>query len=91
MTAVALVGGTFSASAHITKAGNRAMINTSSEPLSNWAASFSEELTMLCVLWKAFYHPWALFRFLLVFFIFAIWLLPKLWHSLRWGFQRLST
>ncbi|MDY7544977.1 DUF4126 domain-containing protein [Glaciimonas sp. CA11.2] len=90
-TAAALVGGTFAASAHATKAGSRAMINTSPEPLSNWAASFSEDVTVLGALWAAFYHPWVLFGFLLVFFIFAIWLLPKLWRSLRWVFQRLST
>ncbi|KAF3997934.1 DUF4126 domain-containing protein [Glaciimonas immobilis] len=90
-TAAALVGGTFAASAHATKAGSRAMINTSPEPLSNWAASFTEDVSVLGVLWAAFYHPWILFGFLLVFFIFAIWLLPKLWRSLRWVFQRLST
>ncbi|MGS0743311.1 DUF4126 domain-containing protein [Glaciimonas sp. GG7] len=90
-TAAALLGGTVAAGAHATKASSRAMINTSPEPLSNWTASVTEDLSVLGVLWAAFYHPWILFGFLLVFFIFAIWLLPKLWRSLRWVFHRLST
>ncbi|MQR01672.1 DUF4126 domain-containing protein [Glaciimonas soli] len=86
----ALLGGTFAAGAHATKAGSRAMINTSPEPLSNWTASISEDATVLGALWAAFFHPWVLFAFLIVFFVFAIWLLPKLWRGLRWIFQRFS-
>lgn len=41
--AAGLVGGTITASTHATKAGARAIINTSPEPFSNWAASFTEE------------------------------------------------
>lgn len=90
-TAAALVGGTFALGAHATKAGSRAIINTTPEPLSNWTASFSEDATVLGGLWAAFFHPWLLFVFLLLFFLFAIWLLPKLWRGLRWVFQRLAT
>ncbi|MDP5008943.1 MAG: DUF4126 domain-containing protein, partial [Glaciimonas sp.] len=79
----AILGGTFAAGAHATKAGSRAMINTSPEPLSNWTASVSEDATVLGALWAAFFHPYILFGFLIVFFVFAIWLLPKLWRGLR--------
>lgn len=90
-TAVAgILGGTFAAGAHATKAGSRALINTSPEPLTNWTASVSEDATVLAGLWAAFYHPWVLAVFLLVFFAIAIWLLPKLWRGLRWLFHRLS-
>ena len=90
-TMAAILGGTFAAGAHATKAGSRALINTSPEPFSNWAASFSEDVAVLGGLWAAFFHPWVLFGFLAVFFIIALWLLPKLWRGLKWLFRRLST
>jgi uncharacterized membrane protein len=89
-TIAALLGGTIAAGAHFTKAGSRALINTSPEPFSNWAASFSEEAAVIGGLWAAFFHPWLLFAFLAAFFILALWLLPKLWRSLRWLFRKLS-
>jgi hypothetical protein len=88
--AAGIIGGTFAAGAHATKAGSRALINTSPEPLTNWTASVSEDATVLAGLWAAFYHPWVLAVFLIVFFAIAIWLLPKLWRGLRWLFHRLS-
>ncbi|GIZ53955.1 DUF4126 domain-containing protein [Noviherbaspirillum aridicola] len=91
-TAVAgLLGGTFAAGAHLTKAGSRALINTSPEPFSNWAASFSEDVAVVGALFAAFYHPWLLFAILVVFFLVAIWLMPKLWRGMRWLFRKLST
>jgi len=91
-TAVAgILGGTFAAGAHATKAGSRALINTSPEPFSNWTASASEDATVLAGLWAAFYHPWLLIVFLAIFFLIALWLLPKLWRGLRWLVNRLST
>ena len=82
--AAALAGGTVAAGAHFTKAGSRALINTSPEPVSNWAASITEDVTVIGVLWSAFFHPWFLLIFLTVFFVFAWWLLPKLWRGMRW-------
>lgn len=87
----AILGGTFAAGAHATKAGSRALINTSPEPFSNWAASFIEDIAVLGGLWAAFFHPWVLFLFLAAFFIMAMWLLPKLWRGIKWLFRRLST
>ncbi|GAB3546935.1 DUF4126 domain-containing protein [Noviherbaspirillum agri] len=87
----AILGGTFAAGAHATKAGSRALINTSPEPFSNWAASFSEDVAVAGGLWAAFFHPWVLFSFLAIFFILAVWLLPKLWRGVKWLFRRLST
>lgn len=85
-----ILGGTFAAGAHATKAGSRALINTSPEPFSNWAASLSEDATVVAGLWAAFFHPWILFVFLAIFFLFALWLMPKLWRGLQWIFRRLS-
>lgn len=87
----ALLGGTFAAGAHATKAGSRALINTSPEPFSNWAASFTEDVAVLGGLWMAFFHPLVLFAFLIAFFLVALWLMPKLWRGLRWLFRKLST
>ena len=89
-TIAALAGGSLAASAHFTKAGARALINTSPEPLSNWTASVAEDATVLGALWATFFHPWLLFAFLLLFLILAVWLLPKLWRGMRWLAARLS-
>jgi uncharacterized membrane protein len=90
-TIAALLGGTIAAGAHFTKAGSRALINTSPEPFSNWTASFMEDVVVMGGLWAAFFHPWVLFAFLAVFFALAFWLLPKLLRGLRWIFRKLST
>jgi hypothetical protein len=91
LTAVAgIMGGAFAAGAHATKAGSRALINTSPEPFSNWAASLTEDVAVVIGLWAAFFHPWLLFGFLGAFLLLALWLLPKLWRGLRWLFRRLS-
>jgi uncharacterized membrane protein len=90
-TVAALLGGTIAAGAHFTKAGSRALINTSPEPFSNWTASFSEDAAVVGGLWAAFFYPWVLFAFLVVFFLLSLWLLPKLWRGLQWLFRKLST
>ena len=81
--AAGLLGGTVAAGAHFTKAGSRALINTSPEPFSNWTASFTEDAVSLGALWMALQYP-ALFLGLLVLFVLvALWLLPKLWRGVR--------
>jgi len=42
-TLVGLLGGTLAAGSHFTKAGTRAVANTSPEPFSNWFLSFAED------------------------------------------------
>ena len=39
----ALAGGTLAAGSHLTKAGTRAVVNTSPEPVSNWLVSLAED------------------------------------------------
>lgn len=90
-TVAAILGGTVAAGAHATKTGSRALINASPEPFSNWTASFSEELAVVGGLWAAFFHPLLWFALLLVFFLLALWLLPKLWRGLRWFFRKLTS
>jgi hypothetical protein len=54
---VALLGGTLAASTHFTKAGTRAVANTSPEPFSNWILSISEDLFVLGLGFLALKYP----------------------------------
>jgi hypothetical protein len=83
MLAAAIVGGTLAAGSHVAKTGGRALINTSPEPFSNWAASFSEELAVGTVLWLAFAHPIVALVVLAVLVLLMIWLIPKVWRMVR--------
>jgi hypothetical protein len=56
----ALFGGSVAMTTHLTKAGTRAAANTSPEPFSNWALSFSEDIFVVGLTWFAVQHPfWA--------------------------------
>ena len=88
MLAAGLVGGTIASGSHFTKAGSRALINTSPEPFSNWAASFSEEAVVLGGLWAMFLHPVAFLVLLVLFLCFAAWVLPKFWRGIKALAQR---
>ena len=90
MFAAAIVGGTLAAGSHLAKAGSRAVINTSPEPFSNWAASFAEEIAVGTVLWLAFAHPAAALAVLLLLVALMIWLVPKLWRMIRALARRLA-
>jgi hypothetical protein len=81
--AAAILGGSLAAGSHFAKAGSRAMINTSPEPFSNWAASFGEDLAVGTVLWLAFAHPIAALAVIAALTLFAIWLVPKVWRFIR--------
>jgi len=83
MLAAAIVGGTLAAGSHLAKAGSRALINTSPEPLTNCTASFGEDLAVGTMLWLALAHPIAALVALVVLVAFTIWLMPKVWRMLR--------
>jgi hypothetical protein len=79
----ALLGGSLTAMTHATKAGSRAIINTSPEPFSNITTSFGEEGLVLGGGWLALMHP-MVFIGVLIFFVFVmLWLLPKLWRGIQ--------
>ena len=79
----AILGGTLAAGSHLAKSGSRAVINTSPEPFSNWAASFGEELAVGTVLWLAFAHPVVALIVLGLLVAFMFWLIPKVWRMIR--------
>ncbi len=82
-TVTALLGGTLAGATHATKAGSRALINTSPEPVSNVAASLTEESMLLTGGWLAFAHPGVFIGLLVGFILLMFWLLPKLWRGIK--------
>jgi Domain of unknown function (DUF4126) len=82
-TVTALLGGSLAGATHATKAGSRALINTSPEPVSNIAASFSEEGALITGGWLVFAHPAVFIGLLCGFILLLFWLLPKLWRGIK--------
>ena len=90
IVAAALVGGSLAASSHALKAGSRVMINTSPEPVTNWTASFTEDIAVLAGLWAALNHPAWFLGALLLFIVLLIWILPKIWRGVKKVFRFLA-
>ena len=82
-TVTALLGGSLAGATHATKAGSRALINTSPEPVSNIAASLSEESLLITGGWLIFAHPAVFIGLLCGFIVLLFWLLPKLWRGIK--------
>ena len=82
-TVTALLGGSLAGATHATKAGSRALINTSPEPVSNIAASFSEEGLLVTGGWLVFTHPAGFIGLLCGFIVLIFWMLPKLWRGIK--------
>ena len=88
--AAGLLGGTITAGTHFTKAGGRAVINTSPEPFSNWGASFTEDAMVASGIWLAFAHPAVFLVMFVVFLLLLAWIIPKVWRGIRAVFARLN-
>ncbi len=88
--AAAILGGGLAASTHATKAGSRALINTSPEPFSNWTASITEDIVVVAGLWTALNHPVLFLVLLALFVVLMIWLLPKLWRGVKLLFSKIK-
>jgi len=76
-------GGAMAATSHFTKAGSRVLINTSPEPVTNWTASVAEDIAVVAGLWTALNYPSVFVVLMLVFVLFAIWILPKIWRAIK--------
>lgn len=84
-TGALVLGGSAALGMHALKAGTRAVINASPEPVSNWTASLGEDATALGALALVFAHPWlALLLVLLVMGTGA----AVTWFVLRWLWRR---
>jgi hypothetical protein len=85
----AIVGGAIASGAHLTKAGSRAVLNTSPEPVTNWMASISEDVLAPAGFIAAVVFPGVFLVLLALFLLGAAWVLPKLWRTIRGMFRRL--
>jgi hypothetical protein len=84
-----LAGGAIALAAHGTKATTRLAINASPEPFSNWAASITEDLTVLGSIWMIFNHPIVMMILILIFLGLVAWLVPKIFRLAKRGLEAL--
>jgi hypothetical protein len=89
-TIAGLLGGTLAAGSHIAKTGTRALINTSPEPFSNIATSFTEDGLVVGGLFLALVHPITFLCLLALFVVALVWLLPKLVRLALMPFRRMA-
>ncbi|MGY0634750.1 DUF4126 domain-containing protein [Luteimonas sp. A478] len=80
-----VAGGGVALVSHVLKSGSRAMLNTSPEPVSNWAASISEDVVVVGALALALAYPWLALALVLAIGISSALLVWWIW---RWIFRR---
>ena len=81
--ATGLVGGTLAAGTHLAKAGARAAINASPEPVSNVVTSLGEDSLFAAGMWTLMHYPLLFLGLLVVFFGLAVALIVTLWRFVR--------
>lgn len=83
-TIAALVaGGAIATGSHATKAGTRAVINTSPEPFTNWTASILEDIAVFAGVTIAVVKPVVFGIAFVIFVLLMIWILPKIWRGIK--------
>jgi hypothetical protein len=84
---VALLGGTLAAGTHFSKAGTRAVANTSPEPFTNWALSISEDVFVVGLAALALKYPVAaavvVLAGVILMVLFMTWIIAAVRR--RWG------
>ena len=81
-TGMLATGAGVALTSHVIKAGSRALLNTSPEPVSNWTASVTEDVAVVGGLTLAFTHPWLALSLVVAIslsFAFFVW---WLWRRL---------
>ncbi len=81
--ATALFVGTLALDSHLTKATARAAINTSPEPVTNTVASVSEDISVLGALYLIIKHPVVISILVIIFVVFSIWFLKKMFYLVK--------
>lgn len=74
---------------HVLKSGSRALMNTSPEPVSNWATSVTEDAVVVGGLALAFAHPWIALILVVgisIVLALAVW---WVWRRVSRGLKRL--
>ncbi|MEQ6340838.1 MAG: DUF4126 domain-containing protein [Gammaproteobacteria bacterium] len=82
-SAALLLGGTIAAATHLAKAGSRAMLNTSPEPVTNGSASLGEEALLVSGGWLALHYPMTFLVLLALFMLAVGYFLRRLWRAFR--------
>ncbi|WFL78477.1 DUF4126 domain-containing protein [Altererythrobacter arenosus] len=82
-----LLGGGASLAAHAGKAGTRAAVNASPEPVSNIAVSTAEDVATVGLLWAAYEYPYIAAGIALVLLGLTIWLILALRRLIRGFFN----
>jgi hypothetical protein len=88
---VALLSGAIAMDSHLTKATTRLAINTSPEPITNSIASVTEDGLVLGVLWLIIKHPIITIIAVILFIMFSIWFLKKMFRFVKRVFRFLSS
>jgi len=80
---VAVLTGTISLDAHLTKATSRAAINTSPEPFSNSAASVAEDASVVGIMYLIMKHPIIATLCVILFIVVSIWFLRLMFRFIK--------
>jgi len=86
-----LLGGGVALSSHGTKAATRLAANTSPEPVSNIALSLAEDAIAIGSTILMVFHPVVILVVVLLFLLFALWIVPKIFRALRRLFGRIRS
>lgn len=87
----ALAGGTLAGAAHLTKAGTRALINLSPEPVSNIVTSSAEDGITVAGVLMSLFAPLLFLVLIVLFLCVAAWALPWLWRGVRGAFSGIAS
>ena len=87
---VALLTGSVAMDSHLTKATTRVAINTSPEPFTNSVASVTEDASVVGVMFLIMQHPIIAAALVILFIVFSIWFLKKMFRFLKRVFRFLS-
>jgi len=90
-TIAMIVGGGVALGSHGLKATTRLAANTSPEPVSNIALSIGEDLFTFGSTILMAVSPVAILVLVVIFIILMIWLVPKIYRTLRWMMRKLRS
>jgi hypothetical protein len=82
-TGMLATGAGVALTSHLVKAGSRALLNTSPEPVSNWTASITEDVAVVGGLALAFAHPWIALVIVVGISVTVAMLVWWLWRRVR--------
>ncbi|HRZ66680.1 MAG TPA: DUF4126 domain-containing protein [Candidatus Omnitrophota bacterium] len=80
---IALLTGAVSLDSHLTKSASRAAINTTTPPGTNAVASVAEDASVFGVLYLIIKHPVITAILVILFIIFSIWFLRKMFRFVK--------